>query len=400
MARPKKPRIYNGIQLEENLYLDNKKRENHYRYLRPDGTFKYFTADTVHQANEAAKLANTKRDEYIPSEKQKQGLTMMGTYIEDFIEYRELDSPELKTTNSWINRKTILRKFGREFTLPFTRFNRGHIESWWSTLSYHQRKARHAEFRKLFNYLLGRNVLKNFEYNPFTTNDDRPRLYLGSKPHRKRQRLNLNDFWTIYHSAGQLEYEGLQIAMGLSLVTFMREQDILALRVDTHAKDDTLQTVIAKSAAQKGFTRADRRQWSKSHKLVQDLIKRGKELSLKNARCPFLVSHRPKRKYKSEKKEHFAQITKERLAEQFRDARDATHRWDHLPTESRPTFHEIRSLADAIAQTAGYDVKQIQHSMAHSDEAMTLMYQANHEMPYEEVGIVFDEEMINGRFLL
>lgn len=397
MVRPKKARFIDGVQLEENLYPDTRGRSGHFRYLRPDGTFRYFQAESVHQANAAAKQANENRDEYVPKERARTGLTMMGGYVEDFIESREIDSSELKTKESWKIRKTVMRQFGREITLPFSRLTRRHITDWWSGLTYHQRKTRHAEFRKLFNYLMGRGVLPGFDYNPFTTADDRPRLYSGEKPARVRQRLDQSGFWAIYHKAAELGFDGLQIAMGLSLVTFMREQDILALRVPA-GDEDGLRKVISKSEAQRGHTAADRRQWSGQHRLVQKFVQRGRELSMRNGRCPFLISHRPKRKAKSEQKEHFSQLTKYRLAEQFREARDATKLWADLPAEQRPTFHEIRSLADALARQAGFDLKTIQHAMAHSDEAMTLMYQGNHDLPFEEVGVVFTEKMIGGSF--
>lgn len=403
MVRPKKPRFVEGVQLVDNLYADPKGRAGHYRYVRPDGSQKYFRADTPHKANQIAERANANRDNYTPApaKKESKDQTMMGRYIEEFIEHRERQSPDLKNLDSWSIRKAVMRKYGRETAAPFSRLKWQHIDDWWQTLSYHQRKQRHTEFRRLFNYLMGRGLLKNFEYNPFTTADDRPRLYLGEKPARKRQRLDIQGFWAIYHSAGELGFEGIQIAMGLSLVTFMREQDILALQV-ADMDDEALRRVISKSEAQKGYARAERRQWGEKHRLVKQLVQRGRELSLKNGRCPFLISHRPDRIFKSNKA-HFAQLPKERFAEQFRTARDQTGPdgkglWAHMKQEERPTFHEVRSLADAIASSSGHDIKKIQHAMAHSNEAMTAMYQAHHELPFEEVEVVFDESMIGGDF--
>ncbi len=47
---------------------------------------------------------------------------------------------------------------------------------------------------------------------------------------------------------------------------------------------------------------------------------------------------------------------------------------------------------------AGYDIKKIQHAMAHSSEAMTQHYQERHELPYETVEIEFTQEVIGGDF--
>lgn len=400
MARPKKRRELDGVRLEDNLYPDNKGRSGHYRYLRPDGTFKHFTAETPHRANDLARKANALRDEYVKPRADKQRLTMLGGYVEDFIEYRERQSPGLQGKASWRNRGYQLRQFGREIKIPFSRLSKRHIDDWWHGLTHHQQKARHAEFRRLFNYLMGRDVLPNFEYNPFTTADDRPRLYLNERPERTRKRLTRDGFWRVYQAAGRLGYEGLQVAMGLALTTFLREHDILTTRLSEHLDGDLLKRVISKSAAQKGHTKAARLQWDVgSYDLLRQVIKKGRELSLKNGRCPFLVSHKPKQRRIGKTKEHYAQVTPKRLQEMFSKSVREAGCWDDLPTGMKPpTFHEIRSLADALATEAGYDISQIQHAMAHSDEAQTLMYQANQALPYEAVAIIFTEQNIGGNF--
>ena len=77
--------------------------------------------------------------------------------------------------------------------------------------------------------------------------------------------------------AGELGLEGLQIAMGIAVTTFMRKSDILTLRGDTHIQGNLLQQIIQKSAAQKGMQKAARRQWNlQSHPLLKQLIQRGR----------------------------------------------------------------------------------------------------------------------------
>ena len=397
MSRPKKDRFVDGVKLADNLYEAARPQPGKYRYRRPDGTYKTFTADTVHLANAIAEKANKERDTYVPKPKgTNRSRTMLSAYIQEYIEAREDESPELKDKRSWYDRKCYLRQFGREITLPLPRLKREHIRDWWQSQGYHQRKARRAEFRRLFNYLMDRDVVRNFDFNPFTTSDDRPRLLLGNQPRPKRLRLTMDQFWAVYDSAGKLDYEGIQIAMGLSLTTFLRESDILALRVQSD--QDLLEVVVQKSESQKGRIRADRRSWDPSkHALIRGLIQRGRELSMRNARCPFLISHRPKRIYKSSYREHFCQLLKRRFCDQFAIARDATGLWAHVEKNERPTFHEVRSLADFIAKSSNYDPKEIQHAMAHENMRMTLEYQAGHDLPYEPVEIVFTPEMIGGR---
>lgn len=401
MARPKKARYVDGVQLEENLYADNKGRKGHYRYLRPNGTGKFFTAETVHQANAAARKANMERDGFIPNQEKQSELSPIGIHVENFITWRQQQSPDLLKTRSWENRRYALRKFAREFTQAPIKITREHIEFWWDNLSFNQQKQRHAEFRRLFNYLMSKGICRQFDYNPFTTSDDRPRLYLRSQPSRSRLRLDLQSFWSIYAEAGRLGYEGLQIAMGISLLTFMRQGDILSLKFE-HIDNDQqyLKKIINKSAAQKGHVNAKRLQWDiAQYKPLKKLIARAKELSLKNLRCPYLISHMPIKRCRSKAKNHVAQLTKERLAEQFREAREATGLWKKLSENQKPpSFHEIRSLADMLAASNKFDTKLIQQAMAHSDEALTLMYQAHHDLPYDDVEVQFTEGMIGGEF--
>lgn len=400
MVRPKKARFVDGVQLADNLYPDNKGRKGHFRYLKPDGTFKHFVAESVHEANKSAESANDRRDAYGSVKKKKPNQTIMSAYVEDFIEYRQIDSPGLKKKDSWRNRCYALRQFGREISIPFSRLKRQHIEDWWLTQSFHQQKSRHAEFRKLFNYLMGRGVLPLIEHNPFTTQDDKPRFYVREAPARSKERLTLTGFWQVYPKAGELGYEGLQIAMGLSLVTFMREQDILALKINEHIQEDLLKKVIRKSAAQKGHTKAARLKWdTNTHKLVKQLINRGRELSMKNMRCPYLVSHMPRQRRLGKTKDHICQLTPKRLQEMFNEARDATGYWNDLPPGKKPpTFHEVRSLGDVLASNAGYDLETIQHAMAQSDASQTLLYQANHDLPYEDSQVIFTAEQLGGDF--
>ncbi|GAB3099912.1 hypothetical protein GCM10027217_18610 [Pseudomaricurvus hydrocarbonicus] len=392
--------MVDGVKLEENLYPDNKKRTGHYRYLKPDGTFRHFTAETVHQANSFAADANSRRAEYTAKKPTRPQMTMLESYACDFIDERQAENPGLKNKASWRNRSYALKKFGREISTPFSRLQRHHIEDWWRGLTHHQQKARHAEFRKFFNYLMGRNVLPNFEYNPFTTSDDRPRFYAKESPARSKERLTRESFWLVYDSAGELGYEALQIAMGVALTTFMRETDILTLRLDEHVEGKLLKRVIGKSAAQKGQSKAARLQWDVgNYELLRQLIKRARELSLRNQRCPYLISHMPAQRRKGKGKEHICQVLPRRLQDMWNDARDHTGYWKDLPAGKKPpTFHECRSLADKLAAEAGYDIKAIQSAMAHSDAAQSLMYLGNHDLPYEEVQVKLTADQIGRDF--
>ncbi len=399
MARPKKPRLFKGVLLADNLYPDPKSRENYWVYVLPDGKKRIFQSSSVDLANDWAESANQRRDAYSPRKKLTENISVMEAFVSEYIEYRERNNIELKESNSWKNRRYAMMKFAREISLTPREITRQHIVNWWDSLSYSDQKLRHAEFRKLFGYLMGRELTPKLEFNPFTTNDDRPRLYTKSKPPRQRERLTLPAFWAIYRAAGELEYDALQIAMGISLTTMMREQDVLALRFDENIDGNFLRKTISKSEAQRGYAKAARLQWDLDRMTsLKALVNRAREESLKNGRCPFLISYMPKRIYKSKLKTHHAQVTKERLSEMFRAARDKTGLWQVTGSVTTPpSFHEVRSLGDVLATNAGYDLKVIQHAMAHSDINMTRMYQAGHELPYDNVEVIFTEEMLAGK---
>lgn len=400
MARPKKVRLVDGVALSDNLY--STKRDNYYRYLRPDGTWKYFTCASPVAANRIADDANNLRDQ--EPTKRKDGAPsrdQLSYYIPKYKAYRESIDPKLGTKQSWGNRCYALVGLGKQFdSLPIGRIDREQITNWWLTLTCHQQKQRHAEFRRLFNWLMGQGLCPRLEYNPFTTADDKPRLYLSGNKGKARVRLSIEEFWATYHAAGNIGYPALQIAMGISLITFMREGDICSLIIDENLKDDLLKKVIGKSYAQKGSANAARLSWDQSgDTLLRQLIQRGKELSMKNMRCPNLISHMPKQRRKGKTKTHICQVTPRRLGDMFMAARIEAGVQTSLPDERTPsTFHEVRSLASKLAIDAGHEMKDIQLAMAHGDESTTRSYQSEHDLPYKQVSIVFTKDLIGGDF--
>jgi integrase len=62
------------------------------------------------------------------------------------------------------------------------------------------------------------------------------------------------------------------------------------------------------------------------------------------------------------------------------------------------TFHQVRSLASKLALDAGYELKVVQHAMAHENENTTKVYQDEHELPHDQVAIVFTKELLGGDF--
>lgn len=375
--RPKKPRYQDGVLLADNLYPDARRRPGHWRYRKPDGRFKVFHAESAAEANRLAEEANAVRDSYEPSSKPIPRRDQLPFHIPLYTRYRERLNPALTKKQSWRNRKYALQQFAREFE-QISQMNIGRIRDWWDELSYSQQKLRMAEFRRFFNWLMGQGLVPKIGYNPFTLADDVPRLLLKEKTAKQRPPCTEIEFWKIYKKAGELGYPGLQIGMGISRYTGMRESDVCALRFDRNVVDNRLRVIVAKSEAQKGSARAARLEWDlDKHPVLRRLINRARELALQNKACPFIVSHKPIRR-RSEGKEHLYQVLPRRLYDMFIEARDACQ-------IKGVVFHEVRGLTATLLRQKGYSLEQIRKLLGQEHIHTTAGYIDASDLPHEEV---------------
>ena len=219
------------------------------------------------------------------------------------------------------------------------------------------------------------------------------------KPPKARAPLTKAEYWVIYRQAGEMGLEALQIAMALSLLTTWRREDICSLRWDKNLEGRTLRLVIGKSAAQKGSARAARHAWSlDKYPKLDEVVQRARELRLKNRRCPYIVSHWPKRRVWNQDKEHLGQVTPERLSRMFAEARDATGLYEQGGDRLPPTFHEVRGLASTLYRIAGYKLEAIQELMAHENKGTTADYQQEEDLPYTPMDMMLPDDVIGGEF--
>ena len=376
--RPKKPRYLNGVLLADNLYTDPKKRPGYYSYVRPDGSKKTFVADSVEEANALAEEANALRDTDIPIERKRPLRDSLAFHVPIYTKYMEELNPDLKRKTSWVNRKLALKQFASTFEY-LTDLTHEAIVTWWDAMTYHSQKARQAEFRRFFNWLMRQGLTPKLKYNPFTRSDDLPRLLLKYKPPKTRLPLRMEQYRAIYDAAPDLGYECLQIAMEISRYTTLREGDICSLRWDTHIVDGELRVVVGKSLQQRGQIRAERLSWKlDEHPILKRAIDRARELSMKHARCPFVISHRPRRRVWNQRKEHHYQVTGDRLSRMFAEVMAACE-------IEGTSFHEVRGLAITLYRLAGYTNQQIQGLAAHESVATTIGYQDHEALPFKAV---------------
>lgn len=381
--RPKKPRLVDGIPLADNLYPDPRKRPGYWRYLRPDGSSKTFQATTVEDANRLAEEANALRGQDLPVDRRRPAREATAYHVPQYVAYQERLNPGLKKKRSWDNVRYALNQFAESFPHLST-LTHERIRDWWDGLTYHQQKLRMAAFRRFFNWLTSQGLVPRLKFNPFTTADDRPRLLLKEKPKKQRRPLTSEAYRKIHAKAPHLGYEVLQIAMGISRYTTLREGDICALQWEINVVDRQLRVVVSKSMAQKGEARATRLFWDlDEHPELKRLIDRARALSLQNRRCPYVLSHAPKRRVWNEQKEHLYQVTPDRLSRMFAEVAEACE-------ITGTAFHEVRGLSATLLKKAGYTNEQIREIMAHEHISTTQGYQNAKDLPFERVTLRLD----------
>lgn len=402
-----RPRKVGGRRMPANMYLmpghgklpEEKQR---FRYKLENGKYKGIRGEDgqlapYELAKEIAEEANNLRESMSTS-----SITSLLYWQEKYQEWAESSNPKLKEKASWVQRCNDMRSLGKVFRSHKTKqIELSDIEPWWDGLTYDQQHNRRAAFSKWFLWMLNKGLVS---CNPFANSHDRPCLINKAKPQKKRLPLEIHEFWAIYNSAGELSMPHVQIAMGVGLVTMMRESDICSLRFDTHIIGNLLRKSINKSVEQRGHTGASHLEFDlNKHLLLKTLINRARELSLKHQRCPYIVSYTPKQKRLGKTKEHTHQVTPKKLIDDFAIARDATGLWDDIKEgRSPPTFHEIKgdsiNEAKRYVGKRGYSEGDIVGQAAHADGSVTASYNANHEPVWQPANVVFDEEMIGGKF--
>ncbi|MCY4044950.1 MAG: tyrosine-type recombinase/integrase [Cellvibrionales bacterium] len=395
-----KTRTHQGVALHKNLYPNQYGIEDKWRVKLPDGSFKSFTAKDANEANKLAQWAIENADTFKQQKPNIDDDCLLMPAVLRFIKDKEDEDPKLKNKYSWTNQRIpALKSFARYHAdVPLYKLNfKDHMRPWWKQLTHHAQHSRKALFREFFNDLLADDLLPAMPYNPFLKESSKPFLKYKIKPEKKRARLPLEVFQKIYEQAGKQKAEFLQIAMMISLLTTMRRGDLVALRFDKHIENNQLKKSISKSEKQKGEFHGSNLVWDLSHHtLLKATINKARELSLKNRRCPYIISKRAERDIKSPQKSHPHQVLPNYLTTRFgliRDQLVGAGAIDEIYATT--SFHEIRSLGSHLLKTSGNDIEDIQELMAHSDKSMTQHYLKGHEKEWTPIEINIDETVLN-----
>lgn len=404
----RKPRLVDGRALPVNLYPHQRHAINRWRYRRPDGSWLHFEA-RLDDAIAAAEQLNAQFSAGVMAKPDapkpaKPGRLSFDRHRIEFEAERERRDPSLTNKKSWQNRKSSLRQFCKIFAgRAVSHITLLDIQPWWDALTGNAQRSRKPELQRFFNYLMARKLCPLLDANPFSSSDVAPRVEMTPPQPKARQRLSIEAYWKIYDKAAELGMPFVQIAMGLSLITTFRRGDICDLRFDAHIEDGILRKRINKSHAQLADPQRSINASNLLWRIDDDpelkrLINRARELSLMHGRCPYLISFRPKQCHESKVRKHTHQVLADYLSEKFSEARDATGIFKDVPVAQRPTFHEIRGLSSHLYKSAGYETTAVQELMAHTDEKMTMRYQAGHAERWTEIGLKLPSKVMGRGF--
>jgi integrase len=190
---------------------------------------------------------------------------------------------------------------------------------------------------------------------------------------KKRNRLTIKEYKAIHTIAP----EWMQIAMELALITLQGRHEVCNMKF-SDIRDGYLYVVREKTR---------KNEWAHLRiKMNPALIKLKSRAQQSGIVSPFFVHRNPERRVRAENKEHWTQLALNDFTKRFRELREKTGLFDHVPKENRPTFHEIRSLGAWLYEKQGFDgTDYVQKLMAHSDEKMTKYYQSGHEERWMDV---------------
>ena len=208
-------------------------------------------------------------------------------------------------------------------------------------------------------------------------------LFVDPLPHKRRQRITLEQFHAIYAVAPQWLRWLMTLAMHLAL----RRIDLVNLRFDDVVADRIV-SQIRKTDTQARDIEATSVDFP-IHPEVRRVLIEARRSSLRLGRCPFIVHREPERQTSrakaacgSGRMAHPAQVLPEYASKAFYKARDLacqqTNLFDGLGARDMPTLHEIRALSSHLYAKAGYQVAAVQELMAHTDPDMTRAYQKGH----------------------
>lgn len=225
-----------------------------------------------------------------------------------------------------------------------------------------------AFMSKVFDYAVDESVMVD---NPAKRKKRKP------KEEKQRQRLTIAEYKAIWSIAPQW----MRIAMDLSLETTHAVNEICAMKYEHITLLD--KPVLENGVEVYGYLRIHRQKVKgKEASRVVIPVTRSLlniiEASKDNINSPYVVHRMPQKRSNemSQYCDHITQVNRKYLSRFFSKLRDQAKVKSSIPSESRPTYHEIRGLSIHLYDKAGHDP---QARAAHTDSRSTKIYKEGHE---------------------
>lgn len=225
-----------------------------------------------------------------------------------------------------------------------------------------------AFMSKVFDYAVDESVMVD---NPAKRKKRKP------KEEKQRQRLTIAEYKAIWSIAPQW----MRIAMDLSLETTHAVNEICAMKYEHITLLD--KPVLENGVEVYGYLRIHRQKVKgKEASRVVIPVTRSLlniiEASKDNINSPYVVHRMPEKRSNemSQYCDHITQVNRKYLSRFFSRLRDQAKVKSSIPSESRPTYHEIRGLSIHLYDKAGHDP---QARAAHTDSRSTKIYKEGHE---------------------
>jgi integrase len=194
---------------------------------------------------------------------------------------------------------------------------------------------------------------------------------------RKRQALTIEDYEAIHAQAAPW----LQVAMELLLITLQRPVDLVQMKY-TDIREGVLYVQQQKVARHGNW------QSNLAIKVGGRLDETLKKSRLDNVITPYIIHRRPGRKTKNRGDcDHWTQVQRSYISRAFAELRDKLPRFATMDASEKPSFYEIKALGGYLYQSQfGWNEKQIQALMGHTEVEMTRLYTDRH-IEWSEVAV-------------
>lgn len=312
---------------------------------------------------------------------------------------------------SFVDDTYWLNKFARELgRISTSELSNAILQDWWyarndfSTPEYrksgHTQRAMRPVLREFVGHMKRNGTLLNIDnvFNPASESYIKP---LGKVKIRKH--ITLKQFEQVKEIAIKQGKQWLANAMDVSLLTGLRRGDICRLTFDGNLSNGVLKTIIGKSHSQNQIDPASLYWTLSEHPELANVIARceatrnqclRKTKGNSETRPAIHIIHDPYTRIKTTKdKIHSSQITESHLSHTFRDIANLVPSIAAMPSEERPTFHEIRALHINVQVEDGEGLETARKSVGHRSDNTTRKYNSGHSIVFKEAKGITGEDI-------